>query len=64
MKHVDWTLFPGEIDDRTLHLMNTPRCGVKDNPDDPMKRRRKRYALGGWYQYQVEVVVVIIVLLG
>ena len=38
----------GELDDETVELMNTPRCGVKDNvgPSDNAKRK-KRYALQG-----------------
>ena len=38
----------GELDDETIELMNTPRCGVKDNvgPGDDAKRK-KRYALQG-----------------
>jgi len=38
----------GDLDDETVELMNTPRCGVKDNvgPSDNA-RRKKRYALQG-----------------
>ena len=39
----------GELDKETVELMETPRCGVKDNvgPSDDAKRRKKRYALQG-----------------
>ena len=38
----------GELNPETIELMNTPRCGVKDNvgPSDNA-RRKKRYALQG-----------------
>ena len=38
----------GVLDNQTIELMNTPRCGVKDNvgPSDDAKRK-KRYALQG-----------------
>ena len=38
----------GELDEQTVELMNTPRCGVKDKirvSDDA--KRKKRYALQG-----------------
>ena len=40
----------GELDDRTIELIHTPRCGVTDILDvknDVKKRRKKRYARQG-----------------
>ena len=39
----------GDLDDETVELMNTPRCGVKDTlgPTSNFAKRRKRYALQG-----------------
>ncbi len=41
----------GELDDETVELMNTPRCGVSDvvghGSEAGSKRRKKRYALQG-----------------
>ena len=40
----------GELDDETVELMNTPRCGVSDvvgHGATTKRRRRKRYALQG-----------------
>lgn len=39
----------GELDDLTLEMMNTPRCGVKDKVGYGSNARRKRYALQGWW---------------
>lgn len=37
----------GDLDDRTVDLMKTPRCGVKDIVGKGATTRRKRYALQG-----------------
>ncbi|XP_050729691.1 matrix metalloproteinase-24-like isoform X2 [Eriocheir sinensis] len=37
----------GELDNSTLEMMNTPRCGVKDKVGFGTRARRKRYALQG-----------------
>lgn len=40
----------GKLNDETIEMMNTPRCGVKDfvgHGGDAKKRRKKRYALQG-----------------
>lgn len=37
----------GELDNNTLTMMNTPRCGVKDKVGFGANARRKRYALQG-----------------
>lgn len=37
----------GHLDTRTVELMNTPRCGVKDFIGKGAGARRKRYALQG-----------------
>ena len=37
----------GELDDKTVELMNTPRCGVKDIVGKGPTARKKRYALQG-----------------
>ena len=48
----------GEVDDRTIEMMNRPRCGVSDKlGTNRLVRRKKRYALQGMGQvstkYQV-----------
>jgi len=38
----------GELDDETVNLMNTPRCGVKDKlSSEEEAKRKKRFALQG-----------------
>ena len=37
----------GELDQKTVKLMNTPRCGVKDIVGEGATARKKRYALQG-----------------
>ncbi|CAL4067849.1 unnamed protein product [Meganyctiphanes norvegica] len=37
----------GDLDDETIKMMNTPRCGVKDKVGYGSVARRKRYALQG-----------------
>ena len=38
----------GDLDEKTVQLMNTPRCGVKDIVGKGLTtRRKKRYALQG-----------------
>ena len=37
----------GELDQGTVELMNTPRCGVKDVVGKGATARKKRYALQG-----------------
>ena len=37
----------GELDQVTVELMNTPRCGVKDVVGKGATARKKRYALQG-----------------
>jgi len=37
----------GELDNQTIHLMNMPRCGVKDKVGKGTAARKKRYALQG-----------------
>jgi len=37
----------GDLDDNTVRLMNTPRCGVKDIVGKGLTTRKKRYALQG-----------------
>lgn len=37
----------GELDNETITMMNTPRCGVKDKVGHSDSARRKRYALQG-----------------
>jgi len=37
----------GDLDDQTVKLMNTPRCGVKDIVGKGLTTRKKRYALQG-----------------
>ena len=38
----------GEVDDRTIEMMNRPRCGVSDKlGTNRLVRRKKRYALQG-----------------
>ncbi|XP_042226891.1 matrix metalloproteinase-16-like [Homarus americanus] len=37
----------GELDDETIEMMNTPRCGVKDKIGFGANARKKRYALQG-----------------
>jgi len=39
----------GTLDAETMELMNTPRCGVKDDMgfSNAKRRRRKRYVLQG-----------------
>lgn len=39
--------FAGELDEETLKLMETPRCGVKDKVGFATDSRSKRYALQG-----------------
>ena len=44
----EWNHLPvtGELDEETLKLMNTPRCGVKDPP--LTKGMQKPYVLGNY----------------
>ena len=37
----------GDLDDKTVELMKTPRCGVKDIVGKGATTRKKRYALQG-----------------
>ena len=37
----------GELDQKTVKLMKTPRCGVKDIVGKGATARKKRYALQG-----------------
>ncbi|XP_066986198.1 matrix metalloproteinase-16 isoform X1 [Macrobrachium rosenbergii] len=37
----------GQLDDVTIEMMNTPRCGVKDKVGYGSEARKKRYALQG-----------------
>jgi len=37
----------GDLDDETIKMMNTPRCGVKDKVGYGVAARKKRYALQG-----------------
>ncbi|XP_071541370.1 uncharacterized protein [Panulirus ornatus] len=42
----------GELNDETLEMMNTPRCGVKDKVGFGANARKKRFALQGqWLQH-------------
>lgn len=37
----------GQLDERTLNLMRTPRCGLPDKDDNDNAKRKKRFALRG-----------------
>ena len=37
----------GDLDEKTVELMKTPRCGVKDIVGKGASTRKKRYALQG-----------------
>lgn len=37
----------GQLDERTLKLIRTPRCGLPDKDDDDFVKRRKRFTLRG-----------------
>lgn len=40
----------GVLDQETMELMNTPRCGNRDDVGETAHRRRKRYALQGMFK--------------
>ena len=42
----------GNLDEKTVELMKTPRCGVKDIVGKGATTRKKRYALQGKMKYK------------
>ena len=42
----------GNLDEKTVELMKTPRCGVKDIVGKGATARKKRYALQGKMKFQ------------
>jgi len=44
----------GSLDDKTMHMMNMPRCGVADNISPRTKGVYKRYSKKRYRRYQLQ----------
>ena len=47
----------GEIDNKTLRMMNKPRCGISDVDEGTVGQRNKRYNLKGDYSYDCMIIL-------